>query len=83
MTTSYHANYFTNEIMWQNASNKVENQLRDPNVILNLFFVSVTPYGVVRNWNGGMTEDQLAANHILFQASKNGYIGSLFTSLEN
>lgn len=60
----------------------VEKQLGDPNVILNSFIVSVTPYHVVRNWDGGMSEDDFAAKHILFQAS-NGYIKRVFASLGN
>lgn len=59
----------------------VEKQLGDPKVILNSFIVSVTPYHVVRKWDGGMSEDDFAAKHILFQAS-NGYIKRVFASLE-
>ena len=59
----------------------VEKQLGDPKVILNSFIVSVTPYHVVRKWDGGMSEDDFAAKHILFQAS-NGYIKRVFASLD-
>ena len=59
----------------------VQKQLGDPNVILNSFIVSVTPYHVVRKWDGGMSEDDFAAKHILFQAST-GYIKRVFASLE-
>lgn len=59
----------------------IEKQLDDPNVILNSFIVSVTPYSIVRNWNGGMSEADFALKHIFFQENTN-YIEQLFQELK-
>ena len=58
----------------------VEDQLADPDIILNSFIVSVTPYHVVRNWDGEMSEHDFAAKHILFQGSKE-YLKQLFVNI--
>lgn len=60
----------------------IENQLGDPNVVLNSFIISVTPYDVVRTWNGGMSGDDFAAKHVFFQAGC-GYIKRMFAALDN
>lgn len=46
-------------------------------MILNSFIVSVTPYHVVRKWDGGMSENDFEAKHIFFQESA-GYVKRIF-----
>jgi len=55
----------------------VEKQLGDKDMILNSFIVSVTPYHVVRKWDGGMSENDFAAKHVFFQQSA-GYVKRMF-----
>jgi len=59
----------------------VEKQLGDKDMILNSFIVSVTPYHVVRKWDGGLSEDDFASKHVFFQESA-GYIKRIFTSIK-
>ena len=59
----------------------VEEQLDDPNVILNSFIVSVTPYRVVQNWNGHMKKEDFTEKNILFQEDR-GYIKHIFLGAE-
>ena len=58
----------------------LESQLGDPNVILNSFIISVTPYHVVHSWWGSMSEKEFEEKHILFQ-ERNGYVRQLFNSI--
>lgn len=58
----------------------VETQLGDKDMILNSFIVSVTPYHVVRKWEGGLSEDDFASKHIFFQESA-GYVKRIFSSI--
>lgn len=59
----------------------VEKQLGDADVILNSFIVSVTPYHVVKKWDGGMSEDDFANKHIIFQEDS-GYIKKIFSLVQ-
>jgi hypothetical protein len=45
----------------------LEQRLGDPNVTLNSFVISVTPYAEVRWWEGGMSQDDFERNHIFFR----------------
>ena len=46
---------------------KLENDLGDPNVILNSFIVTPTEHHQIRKWNGGMSKAEFAKHHVLFQ----------------
>jgi hypothetical protein len=59
----------------------VEKQLGDKDMVLNSFIVSVTPYHVVRKWDGGLSEDDFASRHVYFQESA-GYIKRIFASIK-
>jgi len=45
----------------------LEQRLGDPNVILNSFVISVSPYAEVRWWEGGLTQKEFEEHHIFFQ----------------
>ncbi|HWY70323.1 MAG TPA: DEAD/DEAH box helicase family protein [Terriglobales bacterium] len=49
----------------------LEQRLGDPNVVLNSFVISVTPYKQVRWWDSGMTEDEFEVHHIFFRDREN------------
>ena len=55
----------------------IENQLGDTNVTLDSYIISVTPYGALHNWNGGMSKYDFAQRNILFQEDE-GYIKEIF-----
>ena len=55
----------------------VEKQLGDKEMVLNSFIVSVTPYHVVRKWDGGMSESDFEAKHVFFQENA-GYVKRMF-----
>jgi uncharacterized protein YeaO (DUF488 family) len=57
----------------------LERRLGDPNVVLNSFVISVTPFSQVRWWEGGMTQEQFEDRHILFRNSEGlTHIGKIF-----
>jgi hypothetical protein len=58
----------------------IENQLGDINVTLDSYIISVTPYGALRNWNGGMSKNDFTQKHILFQEDE-GYVKGIFLNL--
>lgn len=45
----------------------IETRLADPNVVLNSFIVSPTPYKDVGWWSGGISKTELEKCHVLFQ----------------
>ena len=56
----------------------IEQRLGDPNVILNSFIVSSTPYKSIPMWGERMSKDALRKCHVLFQNDdKDTYIGWL------
>ena len=56
--------------------------LDDPNVILNSFIISNTPYRDVGWWEGGMSKADLEKCHVLFQKEdKETYIQKLLTTV--
>ena len=59
----------------------VEKQLGDKDMILNSFIVSVTPYHVVRKWDGGLSEADFANKHVFFQESP-GYVKRMFGAIK-
>ena len=59
---------------------EIEERLGDPNVVLNSFIVSNTPFHKVRGW--GMEKDDLAARHVLFQLEdRDTYIEKLLSTV--
>ncbi len=59
----------------------IEQRLNDPNVILNSFILSVTPYQLLQ-W--GETQDDLQHKHVLFMNDgRDNYIKNLFHGIEN
>jgi len=60
----------------------IESRLADPNVILNSFIVSSTPYQNIPMWGEGMKKPELEKCHVLFQQDdKETYIKSLLTTV--
>lgn len=58
---------------------ELEEQLGDPNVILNSFIVSSTRIPDVTWWDGGMSQDEFEVRNVLFQREdKPGYIEKIF-----
>ena len=55
------------KIRFHRTIKELETRLGDPNVILNSFIISNTPYQQVRWWTEEMTKDQFTAANVLFQ----------------
>ncbi len=51
--------------------------LKDPDVILNSFIISITPFHRV-NWRGSITKDDFEACNVFFQEDRDEYIGKMF-----
>ena len=57
---------------------EIEARLADPQVILNSFIISNTPYHQVSWWEKGLTKPELERRHVLFQKEdKETYIQAL------
>jgi hypothetical protein len=63
----------------------LEQRLDDPDVTLNSFIISNTPYQQVRWWDGGMSEAEFEAHHVFFRGmDRVGYIRKILaTAIEN
>ena len=60
----------------------IEARLADPNVVLNSFIVSPTPYPNIPMWGEGMKKADLQKCHVLFQKDdKETYIKTLLTKV--
>jgi len=60
----------------------LEKRLGDPNVVLNSFIISSTPYDEVSWWSDGMTEAEFEAQHVLFKGPRSSeYLARLFEKL--
>ena len=60
----------------------IEARLADPNVILNSFIVSNTPYKDISWWSGGISKADLEKCHVLFQKEdKHLYVEKLLSSV--
>jgi hypothetical protein len=60
---------------------ELEDRLGDPNVILNSFIISNTPFQQVRWWTEDLTKEQFTKSHVLFQKEdKKTYIERLLTT---
>lgn len=55
------------KIRFHRTIKELETRLGDPNVILNSFIISNTPYQQVRWWTEEMTKDQFTAANVLFK----------------
>ena len=68
------------KIRFYKSIKEIEQQLADPNVILNSFIISNTPYQQVGWWDGGMTKAHLGKCHVLFQKEdRDTYIERILT----
>ena len=71
------------KIRFYKTIKEIEGRLDDPTVTLNSFVISNTPYRQVGWWDGGISKDELARCHVLFQKDdRETYINKLLTSLE-
>jgi len=52
-------------------------RLGDPNVILNSFIVSNTPYDAVSWWSDGLSREEFADNHVFFMEDRIAYLQHL------
>lgn len=70
------------KIRFYKTIKEIEARLADPDVILNSFIISNTPYRDVGWWDGGMSKADLEKCHVLFQKEdKATYIKALLTSI--
>ena len=65
------------KIRFYRTIKELEVRLGDPNVILNSFIISNTPFQQVRWWTEGLSKDEFTKAHVLFQEDKETYIDSL------
>jgi hypothetical protein len=62
----------------------LEARLGDPNVILNSFIISNTPFRQVRWWSEDLSKDEFTRAHVLFQKDDRAtYIKRLLTTAVN
>ena len=55
------------KIQFYRTIKELESRLADPNVILNSFIISNTPFQQVRWWTDDLSIDELMKCHVLFQ----------------
>lgn len=68
------------KIQFYKTIKELEQRLGQPNVILNSFIVSNTPYIQIAWWSEGITKEQFEEKHVLFrQEDKEIYISKLLT----
>ena len=61
----------------------IEPRLNDPNIELNSYIISNTPYNQLSHWKGQDSIDDFNSQHVLFQKDqKNGYIEKMVSSLK-
>jgi hypothetical protein len=69
------------KIRFYRTIKELEARLGDPNVILNSFIISNTPFQQVRWWNEDLSKDEFTKAHVLFQKEdRNTYIKRLLTT---
>ncbi|MFG0260841.1 MAG: hypothetical protein ACF788_00380, partial [Novipirellula sp. JB048] len=69
------------KIRFYRTIKELEDRLGDPNVILNSFIISNTPFQQVRWWTEDLTKEQFTKSHVLFQKEdKKTYIERLLTT---
>lgn len=60
----------------------IQDRLGDPNVTLNSFIISSTPYEEIPMWGDGLSKDELKQRHVLFQKNdKATYIDTLLKTV--
>lgn len=59
------------KILFYKTIKELQMRLGDPNVTLNSFIISNTPYQEVKWWDGGLTKPQLTERHVYFQKEDN------------
>lgn len=70
------------KIRFHMAIKEIEKRLGDPNVVLNSFIISNTPFHEIRWWTKGQPKETLEASHVLFQKDdKKTYIKSMLNSI--
>jgi hypothetical protein len=76
-----HEGQASDKILFRERIKEIERRLNDPNVVLNSFIMSWTPYPQLR-W--GPSREDLEKQHILFMTDdKDQYIGKLFDRLKS
>ena len=55
------------KIRFYRTIKELEDRLGDPNVILNSFIISNTPFQKVRWWTEDLSKDEFTKAHVLFQ----------------
>ena len=69
------------KIRFYRTIKELETRLADPNVILNSFIISNTPFRHVRWWTEDLSKDQFTKAHVLFQKEERAtYIKRLLTT---
>ena len=69
------------KIRFYRTIKELETRLDDPNVILNSFIISNTPFQQVRWWNEDLSKDEFTKAHVLFQKEDRAtYIKRLLTT---
>lgn len=69
------------KIRFYRTIKELESRLGDPNVILNSFIISNTPFQQVRWWTEDLSKDEFTKSHVLFQKEdRNTYIKRLLTT---
>ncbi|MBV5332429.1 hypothetical protein JZU54_02430, partial [bacterium] len=60
----------------------VEKRLNDPNLTLNAFILSGTPFTDILNLGGKVTRSDFEDRHVLFmEAGRDSYLGKLFAQI--
>jgi hypothetical protein len=69
------------KIRFYRTIKELEARLGDPNIILNSFIISNTPFQQVRWWTEDLSKDEFTRAHVLFQKEdRNTYIKRLLTT---
>ena len=65
------------KIAFYSTIKNLETRLGDPNVILNSFIISNTPYEQVSWWNDTMTLEEFNQRHVFFMENQKDYVEQL------
>ena len=66
------------KIQFYKTIKELEQRLGDPNVILNSFILSLTPFEQVSWWDEGLTQEEFEKRHVVFkQMQSSKYIASI------
>jgi hypothetical protein len=76
-----HEGQASDKILFREKIKEIEARLKDPNLVLNSFILSWTPYPQLR-W--GISQQTLESQHVLFMTDdRDGYIEKLFKKLKS